>query len=94
MDDWDGFDEGYEDKTAKTVAMIVAAIVVVAAVVAIVIIIDRLGLEFDVNTDRVAPQYQTCSEAYAAGRSNIPSSDPDYLPKLDRDQNGVACERR
>jgi hypothetical protein len=26
------------------------------------------------------------------GRYNIPKGDPDYQPKLDRDNDGLACE--
>jgi hypothetical protein len=37
-------------------------------------------------------QYQNCAEATAAGRSNIPRSDPDYQAALDRDADGIACE--
>lgn len=38
------------------------------------------------------PPYRNCSEAHADGRYNIPSSDPAYSPKLDRDGDGLACE--
>ncbi len=36
--------------------------------------------------------YANCTQAYAAGRSNIPASDPAYSRKLDRDGDGVACD--
>ena len=38
------------------------------------------------------PPYRNCSEAHADGRYNIPSNDPAYSPKLDRDGDGLACE--
>lgn len=38
------------------------------------------------------PPYQNCSEAHADGRYNIPSDDPAYSSKLDRDHDGLACE--
>ena len=38
------------------------------------------------------PPYRNCSEAHADGRYNIPSSDPAYSSKLDRDGDGYACE--
>ena len=38
------------------------------------------------------PPYRNCSEAHADGRYNIPSTDPAYGPKLDRDGDGLACE--
>lgn len=36
--------------------------------------------------------YRNCSEAHRDGRYNIPTGDPDYQPKLDRDNDGFACE--
>ena len=38
------------------------------------------------------PPYRNCSEAHTDGRYNIPSNDPAYSPKLDRDGDGFACE--
>ncbi len=38
------------------------------------------------------PPYRNCSEAHADGRYNIPSDDPAYDEKLDRDGDGYACE--
>lgn len=34
-----------------------------------------------------------CLEFSAEHKYNIPSDDPSYSPKLDRDQDGLACER-
>ena len=36
--------------------------------------------------------YRNCTEAHRDGRYNIPKGDPDYQPKLDRDNDGIACE--
>lgn len=36
--------------------------------------------------------YANCSEAEAAGASNIPSTDAAYKTALDRDGDGIACE--
>jgi hypothetical protein len=38
-------------------------------------------------------KYGSCKEAAQDGRYNIPKDDPDYDPKLDRDGDGIACER-
>lgn len=37
--------------------------------------------------------FANCSEAKAAGYSNISRGEPGYSSKLDRDNNGVACEQ-
>lgn len=37
--------------------------------------------------------YANCSAARAAGRSNIRRGEPGYGPHLDRDGDGLACER-
>lgn len=36
--------------------------------------------------------YANCTEAHQDGVYNITSSDPSYRAKLDRDQDGIACE--
>ena len=38
------------------------------------------------------PTFENCDAAAAAGIYNIPSSDPRYLPELDSNGNGIACE--
>jgi len=38
------------------------------------------------------PPYKNCAAAHADGRYNIPRGDPAYSPKLDRDNDGIACE--
>ncbi|MGV0792405.1 excalibur calcium-binding domain-containing protein [Mycolicibacterium sp. XJ1819] len=40
-----------------------------------------------------AAPYQNCKAAAADGRYNIPSDDPAYGPHLDRDDDGIGCER-
>lgn len=37
--------------------------------------------------------YANCSEARAAGASNIRRGEAGYGPHLDRDDDGIACER-
>ncbi|MCV7097640.1 excalibur calcium-binding domain-containing protein [Mycobacterium kubicae] len=37
--------------------------------------------------------YPNCDAAWADGRTNIPRGDADYHPALDRDGDGVACQR-
>ncbi len=37
--------------------------------------------------------YANCSAAYADGRADILIGDAAYAPKLDRDNDGVACEK-
>jgi Excalibur calcium-binding domain len=39
------------------------------------------------------PPYATCKDAAKDGRYNIPRGDPAYQQKLDRDNDGIACER-
>lgn len=36
--------------------------------------------------------FKNCTEAYQAGRSHIPASDPDYGKHLDRDNDGFGCD--
>lgn len=39
-----------------------------------------------------AAPFSNCSQARAAGYSDIPSSSPYYWPGGDRDGDGIACE--
>lgn len=39
-----------------------------------------------------AATFANCSQARAAGQTNIPRSSPNYSRNLDRDNDGVACE--
>ncbi|GAB4586284.1 excalibur calcium-binding domain-containing protein [Nocardia sp. IFM 10818] len=38
------------------------------------------------------PYYANCSEAKAAGAAPIYRGEPGYRAKLDRDNDGIACE--
>lgn len=38
-------------------------------------------------------QFANCTEAFEAGVFDIKRSDPSYQPKLDRDGDGIACEK-
>ncbi|MCV7032223.1 excalibur calcium-binding domain-containing protein [Mycobacterium sherrisii] len=38
------------------------------------------------------PAYGDCKAAAQDGRYNIPRGDPAYQQKLDRDNDGIACE--
>jgi hypothetical protein len=42
---------------------------------------------------RTGPPYSDCDAAHADGRYNIPRGDPAYQAKLDRDGDGIACDR-
>ena len=37
--------------------------------------------------------YKNCTEVKAAGKTPLHAGDPGYSPKLDRDGDGIACER-
>ncbi|MGW5050584.1 excalibur calcium-binding domain-containing protein [Actinokineospora sp. NPDC004072] len=39
------------------------------------------------------PYYRNCTAARASGNTPIPKGTPGYRPALDRDHNGLACER-
>ncbi|BDB41278.1 MULTISPECIES: excalibur calcium-binding domain-containing protein [Mycobacterium] len=54
-----------------------------------------LGIGLTVAPDAQAdPPYANCTQAHNDGRYNIPKGDPAYSPKLDRDNDGIACESR
>lgn len=42
---------------------------------------------------RASVSFVNCTEARGAGYSNIRKGEPGYAPKLDRDGDGIACER-
>ncbi len=42
---------------------------------------------------RTGPPYSDCDAAHADGRYNIPGGDAAYRPALDRDGDGIACDR-
>jgi hypothetical protein len=41
---------------------------------------------------QASPPYANCKQAAQDGRYNIPRGDPAYQQKLDRDNDGIACE--
>jgi hypothetical protein len=41
---------------------------------------------------QAGPPYANCTQAHQDGRYNIPRGDPAYQQKLDRDNDGIACE--
>lgn len=65
--------------------------VVFAAALATMAVLLGIGLDRapDAQAD---PPYKNCSQAHADGRYNIPRGDPAYQQKLDRDNDGIACE--
>ncbi|WP_082965961.1 excalibur calcium-binding domain-containing protein [Mycobacterium kubicae] len=64
--------------------------ILVAAVAAVV---SFLGIGVTVAPSAQAdPPYANCTQAHKDGRYNIPKGDPAYQPKLDRDNDGIACE--
>ncbi|MGE5694753.1 MAG: excalibur calcium-binding domain-containing protein [Candidatus Sericytochromatia bacterium] len=44
------------------------------------------------SSSSLGPPYADCAAAIAAGKSNIPISDPAYKPEWDHDGDGFACE--
>lgn len=59
-------------------------------ITSIVILLILLVLYIDAKADSPPT---TCLGYFAEKRYNIPSDDPAYSPKLDRDGDGLACER-
>ncbi len=37
--------------------------------------------------------YENCTEAWNAGAAPLHRGDPGYAPRLDRDNDGIACEQ-
>lgn len=66
---------------------VIRAILVAAAAVWIII-----GATVAAPVATASGSYRNCTEAHRDGRYNIPKGDPDYRPKLDRDNDGIACE--
>lgn len=64
-------------------------------VVALAAIAAGLGIGLTVAPAAQAdPPYANCKAAAQDGRYNIPRGDPAYQQKLDRDNDGIACESR
>ncbi|WP_082951698.1 excalibur calcium-binding domain-containing protein [Mycobacterium sp. 852002-51057_SCH5723018] len=53
-----------------------------------------LGNVATAGVAHASPPYANCTEAHKDGRYNIPRGDPAYQQKLDRDNDGIACESR
>lgn len=65
--------------------------VLVAAVFAAMAVLLGIGLDRAPET-KADPPYKNCTQAHQDGRYNIPRGDPAYQQKLDRDNDGIACE--
>ncbi|MBA0048604.1 excalibur calcium-binding domain-containing protein [Mycobacterium sp. NPDC050853] len=66
---------------------------IIGALLAGVIISASVPFSANAATPTQAdPPYGSCKEAHADGAYNIKKGDPGYRPKLDRDNDGVACE--
>jgi Excalibur calcium-binding domain len=90
----------------RAIAVRVAVFVAIVVLVAIIVVLRNNnpgsssppgtpGTTAVSRTDQPVvhhPQFQNCAEAHAAGRTNIPRGDLDYLAPLDRDGDGIACE--
>lgn len=61
-------------------------LLITSVVIFLILIVAYLDVRADSPPDN-------CLEFFAEGRANIPSDDPAYTPKLDRDGDGIACER-
>ncbi|GFG63973.1 hypothetical protein MKUB_14630 [Mycobacterium kubicae] len=70
--------------------MMLRRLVLMAAAAAAVL---GLGV-FVAPTALADPPYANCKAAAADGRYNIPRGDPAYGAWLDRDNDGIACDRR
>jgi hypothetical protein len=79
------------------------SLVVDAVIVFVLVLVAALltGVPRETVTDAVsqlAPKvavdqrFSSCADARAAGRQNIPSWDPSYRARMDRDGDGLACE--
>lgn len=53
---------------------------------------DKVRNQRESNDSR-GRHFENCTEAFEAGVFNIRRSDPSYQSKLDRDNDGIACER-
>lgn len=60
-----------------------------AVAVSAVLVLAPVGLAGSAS----AQTFSSCKEAAAIGVFNIPLGAPGYRPALDRDKDGVACER-
>ena len=67
--------------------IVIRALVVAAAAAGII-----TGATVTAPMATASGPYRNCTEAHKDGRYNIPKGDSDYQPKLDRDNDGIACE--
>lgn len=51
------------------------------------------GLVTPVTVASADPSYKNCTEVRKAGKAPLLKGDPGYSSKLDRDGDGVACEK-
>lgn len=65
--------------------------VLAAAALSAVAVLLGIGLD-RAPSAQAGPPYRNCTEAHQDGRYNIPRGDPAYQQKLDRDNDGIACE--
>lgn len=56
----------------------------------VLVVLAALGIT-TANTETV--YYKNCTEVWEAGHDNITKDDEEYLASLDRDNDGIACER-
>jgi Excalibur calcium-binding domain len=66
------------------IRVVLAALATVAAALGIGVMVAPAAL--------ADPPYANCKAAAQDGRYNIPRGDPAYQQKLDRDNDGIACE--
>lgn len=59
-------------------------------VIALVLVGGAVGTASNAVAD---PPYRYCKDAYADGKSNMTTDDPGYADHLDRDGDGIACEK-
>jgi hypothetical protein len=68
--------------------VVIRALLVAAAALGIITGATTVGAP----TASASGPYRNCTEAHKDGRYNIPKGDPDYQSKMDRDNDGIACE--
>lgn len=59
----------------------------------ILVFILLILLMYRATADNRPDYYTNCQDAYTHHDSNIPISSKYYRPQLDRDGNGIACQR-
>ncbi len=67
--------------------IVIRALLVAAAALGII-----TGATVSAPMASASGPYRNCTEAHKDGRYNIPKGDPDYQSKMDRDNDGIACE--